>query len=397
MKECDRVFYKTIWKFMLMFIACIWLNINDSYGTEKIPLIVITDLYHPHQDPGDNFELINAYAIPELDLKAVILDCYNPFRSKIAKNVNKGLWEDPNGPREPGIICVQQLNYIFGRDIPFGVGPFEQMKQKNDRMEDLSDFFNQGINLLKTTLEQSDKKVIIATFGSSRVLAVAFNRFPSLMKRKIKMIHLSAGTGGNDPDYLEWNVALDTLAFVSLMESGLPIAIYPCAAATKGIVEGGLSNAFKGANDNTYYKLDDLSFVENMHPKLRQYVHFLFTRNTDTDFLGYLDRVDVPGSVTLPQYQHVWETALWMNIAGRRLVQSPSGEVTIKSESEIDKDDLVFGEGLSKCDVRILPSGIFSYRENIKGHFYIYHRDNPARYQELMNQALPAFYCSFLK
>ncbi len=397
MKECDRVFYKTIWKFMLMFIACIWLNINDSYGTEKIPLIVITDLYHPHQDPGDNFELINAYAIPEFDLKAVILDCYNPFRSKIAKNVNKGLWEDPNGPREPGIICVQQLNYIFGRDIPFGVGPFEQMKQKNDRMEDLSDFFNQGINLLKTILEQSEKKVTIASFGSSRVLAVAFNRFPSLMKRKIKMIHLSAGTGGNDPDYLEWNVALDTLAFVSLMESGLPIAIYPCAAATKGIVEGGLSNAFKGANDNTYYKLDDLSFVENMHPKLRQYVHFLFTRSTDADFLSYLDRVDVPGSVTLPQYQHVWETALWMNIAGRRLVQSPSGEVTIKSESEIDKDDLVFGEGLSKCDVRILPLGIFSYRENIKGHFYIYHRDNPARYQELMNQALPAFYTSFLK
>ncbi len=397
MKECARKFYKTSLNFILIFVACSWLNINDFYGTEKIPLIVITDLYHPHQDPGDNFELINAYAIPELDLKAVILDCYNPFRSKIAKNVNKGLWEDPNGPREPGMICVQQLNYIFGRNIPFGVGPFEQMKQKNDRMEDLSDFFNQGINLLKTTLEQSDKKVTIASFGSSRVLVVAFNRFPALMKRKIEMIHLSAGTGGNDPDYLEWNVALDTLAFVSLMESGLPIAIYPCAAATKGAVEGGLSNAFKGANDNTYYKLNDLSFVEKMHPKLRQYIHFLFTRSTNADFLGYLDRVNTPGSVTLPRYQHGWETALWMNIAGRRLVQSPSGNVTLKPENDIEKEDFVFGEGLSKCDIRVLPSGIFSYRENIKGLFYIYHRDNPARYQDLMNQALPSFYTSFLR
>lgn len=397
MKAYGRKFYKRSLRLMLIFITCSCLNINDSYGKEKIPLIVITDLYHPHQDPGDNFELINAYAMPEFDLKAVILDCYHPFRNKIAKNVSKGLWEDPNGPREPGMICVQQLNYIFGREIPCGVGPFEQMQQKNDRMDDLSDFFNQGINLLKTTLEQSEKRVTIASFGSSRVLAVAFNRFPALMKRKIEMIHLSAGTGGNDPEYLEWNVALDTLAFVSLMESGLPITLYPCAAATKGVAEGGLSNAFKGAKDNTYYQLDDLSFVEKMHPKLRQYVHFVFTRSTDADFLGYLDRVDLPGSVALPQYQHVWETALWMNIAGRRLVQNPQGEVTIKSENEIETTDLVFGEGVLKCDIRVLPSGIFSYRENIKGLFYIYHRDNPARYQELMNQALPVFYTSFLR
>lgn len=396
MKEYNLMFCKKGLMFMLIFNACSWLNINNSYGTEKIPLIVITDLYHPYHDPGDNFELINAYAMPEFDLKAVILDCYNPFRKKIAKNVNKGLWEDPNGPREPGMICVQQLNYIFGRDIPFGVGPFEQMKHKNDKMEDLSDFYNQGINLLKTTLEQSDNKVTIASFGSSRVLAVALNRFPALMKRKIKMIHLSAGTGGNDPDYLEWNVALDTLAFVSLIESGLPIAIYPCAAASKGVAEGGLSNAFKGANDNTYYKLD-LSFVDKMHPKLRQYVHFLFTRSTDADFLGYLERVDVPGSVTLPQYQHVWETALWMNIAQYRLVQSPSGEVTIKPENEIEKDERVFSEELLNCDVKVFPSGIFSYRENLKGHFYIYRRDNPIRYEKLMNQALPSFYTSFLR
>ena len=40
----------------------------------KIPLVVITDLYHPHQDPGDNLDLINGFAMPDVDLRAVILE-----------------------------------------------------------------------------------------------------------------------------------------------------------------------------------------------------------------------------------------------------------------------------------------------------------------------------------
>ena len=40
---------------------------------KRVPVIDITDLYHPYQDPGDNFDLIAAYALPEIDLRAVIL------------------------------------------------------------------------------------------------------------------------------------------------------------------------------------------------------------------------------------------------------------------------------------------------------------------------------------
>ena len=38
-------------------------------AAEPIPLIDVTDLYHPHQDVGDNFDLLAAYAMPELDLE----------------------------------------------------------------------------------------------------------------------------------------------------------------------------------------------------------------------------------------------------------------------------------------------------------------------------------------
>ena len=41
---------------------------------KKVPIIDVTDLYHPNMDVGDNFDLIAPYGLPEIDLRAVILD-----------------------------------------------------------------------------------------------------------------------------------------------------------------------------------------------------------------------------------------------------------------------------------------------------------------------------------
>ena len=38
---------------------------------QRIPVIDCTDLYHPHQDVGDNFDLVLPYALnEEIDLRA---------------------------------------------------------------------------------------------------------------------------------------------------------------------------------------------------------------------------------------------------------------------------------------------------------------------------------------
>ena len=100
----------------------------------QVPLIDVTDLYHPHQDVGDNFDILSAYALPELDLKAVILDCTEPFRQPVAKNPGVGLAEDRRGPREPGFIPVLQLNYVFERSVPCATIPFARMTSADDKM-----------------------------------------------------------------------------------------------------------------------------------------------------------------------------------------------------------------------------------------------------------------------
>ncbi len=101
---------------------------------ENTPVIVITDLYFPSQDIGDNLDLLNPYLLPGIELKAILLDCHNEFRNKIALNVSKGLYPDPDGPRDPGYSSIEQLNYIFDKNIPYGVGPFTPMKSKDDKM-----------------------------------------------------------------------------------------------------------------------------------------------------------------------------------------------------------------------------------------------------------------------
>jgi pyrimidine-specific ribonucleoside hydrolase len=55
-----------------------------------------------HQDPGDNLDLITAYALPQIDLKAVILDCSEGFRG-----IKAGLgsdYTDQAGPRDAGFV-----------------------------------------------------------------------------------------------------------------------------------------------------------------------------------------------------------------------------------------------------------------------------------------------------
>ena len=40
----------------------------------RVPFVYGTDLFHPHDDPDDHFDLATVFAMPELDVKAILLD-----------------------------------------------------------------------------------------------------------------------------------------------------------------------------------------------------------------------------------------------------------------------------------------------------------------------------------
>ena len=174
-------------------------------------MIDTTDLYHPPQDAGDNFDLIAAYVLPEVELKAVILDATEKsFRLE-------------GGPR-PRLHSRAAIDFnSFGRNIPCMI-PYAAMKSPQDKMLDAPAFQQFGIELLLETLRRSTHKVDITIFGSARSVAVAFNREPNLLRRRVRRIHLSAGRVLARVSGMERHAPH---AIVRLLRSDLPIAIYP--------------------------------------------------------------------------------------------------------------------------------------------------------------------------
>jgi hypothetical protein len=367
-------------------------------AARRVPLINITDLYHPYQDVGDNFDLIMGYALPELDLQAIILDVTDAFRKPVADHPT--LWPDPRGPREAGIIPVMQLNAIFNRNVPFAVGPFSAMRSPEDQMREVPAFQQQGVELLLETLRQSPEPVQILSFGSARVLAVAYNRDPELLRRKVKQIHLSAGTaapnyalgkdqGANKIPGGEWNVALDVHAFRRLLQSDLPIALYPCATQ---------DGAFALGPNNTYWQLPDLGFTGQMHPQLRRYLDFAFGKSLRHDFLRAME-VDGPADTTaLAAYKkphHVWETALWMSVAGRQLVRRADGRYHLLPQRETLPGDHVLANQLKPCRLQVREDGrfVFQFTAN-PSNVRLYDRGDYGLNEQALREALPRLYLS---
>ena len=342
---------------------------------KRIPVIDCTDLYHPPQDPGDNVDLVTAYALPEIDLKAVILDVTEKYR------------RPPEGRRDAGFIPVTQLNAIFGRNVPCAVTPYTRMKSPADKMLDAPAFQQNGINLLLQTLRDSPRKVEIVSFGSARAIAVAFNRRPDLLREKVRRIHLSAGA--SSPDFIEWNVALDPHAFVRMLRSDLPIAIHPCA--TKG-------GPFAYGRHNSFWKLKDLRFIERVRPALRAYLAYALSASRRSDFLRALEEEPSAGVLKgIVRHEHkVWETGTWLAVSGRKLVRRADGHCRIVPGAAVLATDKVLPNELRPCTVRVRDSGGFTFQLTDRPtNFLLYDRRDPAENEKALREALPELYVSF--
>ncbi|GAA0623311.1 hypothetical protein HPO96_23495 [Kribbella sandramycini] len=353
-----------------------------------VPVISITDLYHPPEDPGDNVDLIMAYGLPEIDLRAVILDVLEEKRHLVDGGV-----PGYAGPRDPGVVAVTQLNAIFGRDVPFAWCPFTRMQSPNDRMYDVPPSQQRGVDLLINAVADSPEPVHLLSFGSARPLALAFNRAPDVLREKVARIHLSAGT--TTPTYPEWNVVQDPQAMIRIIDSGLPISLYRCAA-DDGVAE---HSCYGYDNHNTFWRLPDLKWIADMHPWLRRYLGYALGRSTRPDFLRVLEE-EAPAEQMAAIYQRshsVWETAVWMEVSGRKLVRREDGSYAIVPGADVRDGDTVIRNEQVPCTVRSHPSGLYTFElgEGSGGRTSVFVRDDPFEYEQALVEAMPALYQSF--
>lgn len=389
--QCDRKYKRPITILLLFFLLCFGgrqsAEILAQETLHRVPVIDVTDLYQPFQDPGDNFDLLTAYALPEVDLKAVILDAHDSFRKPISDHAILHD-SDHGGPRDAGFVSVIQLNYIFNRNVPVATGPFQPMKSPEDKMLDAPGFQQQGVELILKVLRESPEPVSIVSFGSARPIAVAFNREPELFHRKLARIYFSGGS--SPPGYLEWNIALDTNAALRLLRSDLPIDIFPCA--TK-------DGPFSYGPHNSYWKLPDLQFINALDPKVRRYLDYAFGRSCRCDFLRAMDLDYSPPPQMTETYSHphnVWETAVWMALSNRVLVRRSDRSYRIIPVDEVTSSDRVLPGRLEPCLLNVSDGGMFTFTlTQLKTNFRIYDREDPRQNEEALREALPELYRSF--
>ena len=93
----------------MLLVICILCS-HDLMGNprEKVrrvtPMIHATDLYHPHGDPDDHFDLATVFGIAAFDLRAVVIDM------------------GKDGVGRPGMPPVQQMMHITGKTVPCATG-----------------------------------------------------------------------------------------------------------------------------------------------------------------------------------------------------------------------------------------------------------------------------------
>ncbi|MCK5860849.1 MAG: nucleoside hydrolase, partial [Candidatus Hydrogenedentes bacterium] len=188
---------------------------------EKIPVIYCTDLFHPHDDPDDHFDAACMYAIPEFDIKAVILD------------------QGKRQQQQRGSIPMEQLNGLTGRNVPYVVGLAETLENPEDTGGNQSAEYQDGIKTILSVLRESPEPVTIITVGSLRDVAAAYNREPQLFRDKLYRLYSFIGEAQGV--MREYNVGLDIHAYRCIMNSGLPVYWVPCFDGGVWVNEGNAS------------------------------------------------------------------------------------------------------------------------------------------------------------
>ena len=142
-----------------------------------VPVIHVTDLHRPYNDPDDHWDLACVYALAhrgDIELKGIVID-YPP--------ANNPEWN-------PDLAAVAQMNRITALAVPVAVGTPHPMKLRDDAQPYASAGDHQGIDMVLAILRASDRPVVIHVIGACRDLAVAGKKAPELFATKCAGVYL---------------------------------------------------------------------------------------------------------------------------------------------------------------------------------------------------------------
>ena len=280
-------------------------QLTKNAEKHRIPMIYSSDLFQPPDDPDDHYDLAMLFSLEEIELKAMIFDLASTRRQK----------------EEVGKNALEQLTKITGHSpVPWKIGLRNPLLSPDDKALDQPQEYQGGVELILSTLEQSEEKVVMFLVGSCRDFVVAFNRNPDLLKRKVKAIYVNAGNGSKGIQ-TEWNVTLDPYAYAGLMMSGLPIYWCPCFTDTYTICTP--EEIAAGKAFYTYYLVpNQAELLASASKPVKNYFGYALYGLREEP-LGYLNREPL----LLPEGErNMWCTGPFLHAAGREIYQTQNGQ-----------------------------------------------------------------------
>lgn len=281
---------------------------TPTAGARKpVPVIYCSDLFHPHDDPDDHFDLACIYATPGIDLKAIILD----------QGARQG--------QKPGLVPVRQMNGITGRRVPAVVGLAEPLADPLDQALGQAAVYQKGVDFIVEILEQSPGPVTIVTVGSVRDLVAAWNRRPELLRAKVGRVYAFIGEA-SDPNFREYNVGLDVHAYVGLMRSDLPLYWVPC-------FDGGL---WQNQSRASYWQAAHRDLLGDVSERVMNYFVYALMKS-DMEPLAFLDHSPDPKSraEVMAGTRNLWCCAVFMDLVDKTIVaEGDSWQVVAKSATD---------------------------------------------------------------
>ena len=326
-------------------------------------LIHITDLYHPHADPDDHYDLAQIFSLANLgyiDIEQVIID-----------------YTDDNWFGDPALYSVYQLNKLTNRNVHVTLGTNTHDFVGNKQLWETAP--KNQIHAPEKILEilrKSDEPVYITIVGGCLDTAIAITRDPALFSEKCAGIFLNAGSCEDTLTYPEYNVTLGREEYRTVLHAPCPVYWNPCVQSLNP------AKTLWGQNA-TYYKVEQQKAVfDNLSDKLLNYFLYMLSKSTDGNFLRYLDKTPDPTLVRHfgALYREMWCTASIFEVAGKTV--TASGNIVGKADA---KDPLyTFRPAKINCS----SEGEVNWQFADSGNRFIFHINHQDAYQASMTKAL---------
>ena len=360
-------------------------GVTDSEThNDSVLMLHVSDLFRPHNDPDDHWDLASAYALAiqgRVDLRGILIDFPQPGRNN-----------------NPDVQAVAQMNYLSGKAVPIMVGSSRRFSPEEARRPESANDLR-GIRAFLHVLRASPRPVVISILGSCRDVAIAGQLEPDLFAEKCAAIYLNAGSGTPDPtraERLEWNVHLDPASYATIFRLPCPVYWMPCF---EEVPQPG--RPLEVARYGTFFRFRHADVLPQLPEPLQKFFAFMYqdgpnarrARSAAADTGGWMQYLlkDVDLNVIQQQanlYRNMWCTAGFLHACGLSVTRS--GQIVAESVAE----DPVFS--FEPVRVECSPAGLTRWEsaadESNRFLFQVRHVDD---YPRAMTAALKTLLDTF--